>query len=405
MNSCSSSSLSACAPPLITFSIGVGSTCAFGPPSDRHSGIPCESAAARATARETASIAFAPRPERSSVPSSSTSVRSIDPLLVRVHPLEDGARSRRARSRPRGGPPCRRTGRDRRRAARGPRARRSTRRTAPRRARRRRRRARRRPRSWGCRGNRGSRVRVDGVDQGHRAHDPRATMPPTWDFADAPVAGAVADGETRPWPTTRGPSTAASTTGRWTTRRGRGRAASARRSPRAMLGALERQGCRAERCSTSVAAPATSRSGARARRRPRERDRPLRGRDRAGAIARDRARPRGADRLHGRRRFDRAARATRRRRPEPRAVLLPERGPAPRQLARRHRERSTRTRRRSTRAPSGLQPRSGCASPTVSFRLRRKRFRGFRAFVHDLDAVDRAIADAGFRRVRSSRER
>jgi SAM-dependent methyltransferase len=41
----------------------------------------------------------------------------------------------------------------------------------------------------------------------------------------------------------------------------------------------------------------------------------------------------------------------------------------------------------------------------VSFRLRRTRFRGFRAFVHDLDAVDRAIADAGFRRVHGSRER
>jgi SAM-dependent methyltransferase len=39
------------------------------------------------------------------------------------------------------------------------------------------------------------------------------------------------------------------------------------------------------------------------------------------------------------------------------------------------------------------------------FRLRAKKFRGFQAFVHDLDAVDRAIATAGFRRVHRSRER
>lgn len=40
----------------------------------------------------------------------------------------------------------------------------------------------------------------------------------------------------------------------------------------------------------------------------------------------------------------------------------------------------------------------------VWYRLRDKKFRGFRAFVHDLDAVDRTIADAGFRRVHASRE-
>lgn len=39
------------------------------------------------------------------------------------------------------------------------------------------------------------------------------------------------------------------------------------------------------------------------------------------------------------------------------------------------------------------------------FRLREKKFRGFRAFVHDLDAVDRTIAAAGFRRVHDSRVR
>jgi SAM-dependent methyltransferase len=39
------------------------------------------------------------------------------------------------------------------------------------------------------------------------------------------------------------------------------------------------------------------------------------------------------------------------------------------------------------------------------FRLRAKKFRGFQAFVHDLDAVDRTIARAGFRRVHVSQER
>lgn len=39
------------------------------------------------------------------------------------------------------------------------------------------------------------------------------------------------------------------------------------------------------------------------------------------------------------------------------------------------------------------------------FRLRARKFRGFQAFVHDLDAVDRTIATAGFRRVHVSRER
>ena len=39
------------------------------------------------------------------------------------------------------------------------------------------------------------------------------------------------------------------------------------------------------------------------------------------------------------------------------------------------------------------------------FRFREKKFRGFRAFVHDLHAVDRTIAAAGFRRVHDSRVR
>ena len=39
------------------------------------------------------------------------------------------------------------------------------------------------------------------------------------------------------------------------------------------------------------------------------------------------------------------------------------------------------------------------------FRFRRTKFRGFQAFVHDLDTVDRTIVDAGFRQVHKSRER
>ena len=37
------------------------------------------------------------------------------------------------------------------------------------------------------------------------------------------------------------------------------------------------------------------------------------------------------------------------------------------------------------------------------YRLRAKKFRGFRAFVHDLRDVDRRIRAAGFERVRSER--
>lgn len=39
------------------------------------------------------------------------------------------------------------------------------------------------------------------------------------------------------------------------------------------------------------------------------------------------------------------------------------------------------------------------------YRLRRQKFRGFRAFVHDLDQVDRTIAEAGFRPVHRARHR
>ena len=53
----------------------------------------------------------------------------------------------------------------------------------------------------------------------------------------------------------------------------------------------------------------------------------------------------------------------------------------------------------------GVLNRSWVAISNRWFGIRRKKFRGFRAFVHDLDAVDRTIASAGFREVHRSRER
>jgi SAM-dependent methyltransferase len=41
----------------------------------------------------------------------------------------------------------------------------------------------------------------------------------------------------------------------------------------------------------------------------------------------------------------------------------------------------------------------------VWYRLRDRKFQGFRAFVHDLDAVDRTIAEAGFRKAHGARHR
>jgi SAM-dependent methyltransferase len=55
--------------------------------------------------------------------------------------------------------------------------------------------------------------------------------------------------------------------------------------------------------------------------------------------------------------------------------------------------------------PVGLFNRISVAISNRWFRLRAKKFRGFQAFVHDLDAVDRTIASAGFRPVHRSRER
>jgi magnesium-protoporphyrin O-methyltransferase len=41
----------------------------------------------------------------------------------------------------------------------------------------------------------------------------------------------------------------------------------------------------------------------------------------------------------------------------------------------------------------------------ASYRLRRKKFAGFRTFIHDLDRIDERISAAGFRRVRHERRR
>ena len=55
--------------------------------------------------------------------------------------------------------------------------------------------------------------------------------------------------------------------------------------------------------------------------------------------------------------------------------------------------------------PVGLFNRISVAIANAWFRLRVKKFRGFQAFVHDLDTVDRTIASAGFRPVHRSHER
>ena len=77
MNSCTSSRLSACAPPLITFMSGTGSVRASSPPSRRYNGTPASAAAARATASEHPRIAFAPSRLLFGDPSSSTRSVSI----------------------------------------------------------------------------------------------------------------------------------------------------------------------------------------------------------------------------------------------------------------------------------------------------------------------------------------
>ena len=72
MNSWMSTLESAWEPPLRMFIIGTGRMCAFGPPTYWYSGTPAEAAAARATARETPRMAFAPRVPLFLVPSRSS---------------------------------------------------------------------------------------------------------------------------------------------------------------------------------------------------------------------------------------------------------------------------------------------------------------------------------------------
>jgi hypothetical protein len=55
--------------------------------------------------------------------------------------------------------------------------------------------------------------------------------------------------------------------------------------------------------------------------------------------------------------------------------------------------------------PMGTFNRLSVAVGNRWYRVRDRKFRGFRAFVHDLDAVDRRIGAAGFRQVHRSRVR
>ena len=53
----------------------------------------------------------------------------------------------------------------------------------------------------------------------------------------------------------------------------------------------------------------------------------------------------------------------------------------------------------------GLFNRTSIGIGNVWYRLRDRKFQGFRAFVHDLDAVDRTIAEAGFRKAHGAHHR
>ena len=57
------------------------------------------------------------------------------------------------------------------------------------------------------------------------------------------------------------------------------------------------------------------------------------------------------------------------------------------------------------RGPAGLVNRIFFAVSNRWYAIRRKKFRGFRVFVHDLDEVDRRIRAAGFAAVRTERRR
>ena len=77
MNSWKSTLLSACTPPLRMFIIGVGSRCAFTPPTYLYSGSSADSAAALAQASDAPRMAFAPSAPLLSVPSTCSMMSSM----------------------------------------------------------------------------------------------------------------------------------------------------------------------------------------------------------------------------------------------------------------------------------------------------------------------------------------
>ena len=91
MNSWKSMGASECAPPLMTFIIGTGSTLAFGPPRYLKSGTSSAAAAAWAVASETPSSAFAPSSFLFGVPSSLMSAASMAGWSSESMPRRAGA--------------------------------------------------------------------------------------------------------------------------------------------------------------------------------------------------------------------------------------------------------------------------------------------------------------------------
>ena len=91
MYSWQSAAESACLPPFMTFIIGTGRTLALGPPKYLYRGNPQESAAALATARDTANVALAPNTLLNSVPSIASIVSSIPTWSVTSIPINFGA--------------------------------------------------------------------------------------------------------------------------------------------------------------------------------------------------------------------------------------------------------------------------------------------------------------------------
>ena len=190
------------------------------------------------------------------------------------------------------------------------------------------------------------------------------------------------------------PSRAASMAGPPGTRSGRGARGSPPGSPRTCS---RRSGRRSTtgRSSISGAGPAIWRS-ARSLGAPRE--------PRASTWAPGRSKRRerwpGARRrrsrdVHGRRRGEGPARSTRRRAPQPRPVLLPGRRRAVGQLPVRRAVR-VRLHGPALGGLAGIFARAETRMANVWFRIRDRKFRGFRVYVHDLGAVDRRVREAGF---------